>query len=55
MKNKKNFHLIFSIACFVFAVLCAVIYGISGDVTVRFFAAAGFTACSLVFLKMFMV
>lgn len=53
MKNKKNFHLIFSIICFVFAVLCAVLYGLSGDVTVRFFSAIGFTACAMVFLKMF--
>jgi hypothetical protein len=54
MKNKRNFHLIFSSLCFVFAVVCAVLYGISGDVTVRFFSAIGFTACSLVFIKIFL-
>lgn len=54
MKNKRNFHLAFSIICFAFAVLCAIIYGINGNVTVRFFAAIGFTACALVFLKMFL-
>ena len=53
MKNKRNFHLILSSVCFVFGVGCAVLYGLVGNVSVRFFAAAGFTACSLVFLKMF--
>jgi hypothetical protein len=53
MKDKKNFHLLLSAVCFIIAFACALAYGISGDVTVRFFAAVGFAACSLVFLKMF--
>ena len=45
--------MILSIICFVFAIVCAVIYGVWGNVNVRFFAAIGFTACAMVFLKMF--
>ena len=54
MKSKKNLHLIFSIICFAASVACSLIYGLCGDETVRFIAAIGFTACSLVFIKMFL-
>jgi len=54
MKNKKNFHLTFSIICFVFAVFCALVYGFLQDRTIRFLAALGFTACAVVFIKMFL-
>ena len=39
MKNKRNLHLGVSLICFVFAVVCAVIYGFWRDDTVRFLAA----------------
>lgn len=54
MKNKKNLHLAFSIICFVISVALAVVYGVVRDETVRFLSAMGFTACAMVFLKMFL-
>ena len=53
MKNKRNLHLGVSLICFVFAVVCAVIYGFRRDDTVRFLAAGGFAACTVIFIKMF--
>ncbi len=52
MKNKKKIRLIFVILCFISAILCAVIYGVWKDNTMRFLAAVGFTACAMIFVKM---
>ena len=54
MKNKKNLHLTFSIVCFVVSLALAFVYGFVKDETVRFLSAIGFTACAMVFLKMFL-
>jgi hypothetical protein len=54
MKNKRNLHLATSIVCFIFAAVCATVYGFWRNDTVRFVAAAGFAACSVIFIKMFL-
>ena len=54
MKNKKGFHLTFTALCFVFAVACAVIYGVSNNENIRILSAVGFAVCSAVFIKMFL-
>ena len=54
MKNKKNFHLVLSICCFVAAAICATVYAIGKNENVRFLSALGFTACAVIFLKMFL-
>ena len=54
MKNKNNMNLLFSAASFIVAVACSLFYALSGNETVRFIAAIGFTACSIVFIKMFL-
>ena len=53
MKNKNNMNFIFSVLCFIVAVGFSILYALSGNETIRFFAAIGFTACTVVFLKMF--
>ncbi len=54
MKNKRQIYLIVSIICFAAAVFFAVLYGVTEVKETRLLAGIGFTACAIVFFKMFL-
>ena len=54
MKNNRNVQLILSILCFLFSVFCAIAYAVFENRNIRILSAIGFTACFVVFFKMFM-
>ncbi len=53
MKDKKNIYLVVSIVCFAAAVVFAVLYGVTEVREIRLLSGIGFTACAVVFFKMF--